>query len=43
MGNFTEINFLDGRASTKIWMSLERRDYLAPRDSVADPAAQQVG
>ncbi|HEY4002922.1 MAG TPA: GNAT family N-acetyltransferase [Candidatus Xenobia bacterium] len=28
MGNFTEINFLDGRASTKIWMSLEKEDYL---------------
>ena len=34
MGNFTEINFLDGRASTKIWMSLERRDYAPPPGAV---------
>lgn len=33
MGNFTEINFLDGRASTKIWMSLDRQDYVSPRDA----------
>ncbi|MHB2016890.1 MAG: GNAT family N-acetyltransferase [Candidatus Xenobia bacterium] len=30
MGNFTEINFLDGRAATKIWMQLERKDYVCP-------------
>ncbi|NDD28696.1 MAG: N-acetyltransferase [Proteobacteria bacterium] len=34
MGTFTEVSFQDGSASRKVWMSLERADYLArePRE-----------